>query len=67
MKYLAKTPLWHSKNECEVAIGEEVDLSHLTPEQIDGLIDNGAIERVEDKEQTDGNDNRRSGGKKSKA
>ncbi len=51
MKYKALTPLWHSMDMREVPVGEEVNLDHLTPEQIKQLIDAGAVEAAPEKEQ----------------
>jgi len=44
MKYVAKTSLWHTKDEQYIQPGETVDLSHLTKEQVQSLVEMGAIE-----------------------
>ncbi|HQW34699.1 MAG TPA: hypothetical protein PL074_00260 [Thermoflexales bacterium] len=65
--YQALQPLWHSKELRDVPAGEVVDLFHLNEQQIQQLIDNGAVCRVEKQENTNGINNRGGSSKRTKA
>ncbi len=50
--YRALTLLWHTGAGVYVHPGEQVDLSHLTPEEIEQLVELGAVERATPNQRT---------------
>jgi hypothetical protein len=44
--YIARVNLLHSHTGAITRPGEEADLSHLSPDEIEMLVEKGAVERV---------------------